>query len=92
MHFGLPVLAYDAGAVRETLHGGGILLHDKQPDQVAELAHSVLHDERLRGAVLATQGAAVERIRSTDFGALLADRLAPVLGSQVPAAASAPAP
>jgi len=81
MHFGLPVLAYDAGAVRETLHGGGILLHDKRPERVAELAYSVLHDARLRAAVMDTQSAAIARIRATDFGALLADRLAPVLGN-----------
>jgi hypothetical protein len=59
---------------------------------VAELAYSVLHDDKLRAAVIATQERAIARIRGTDFGALLADRLAPVLGSQVPAAASAPAP
>jgi glycosyltransferase involved in cell wall biosynthesis len=37
MHFGLPVVAYDAGAVRETLRGGGLLLRDKRPELVAEL-------------------------------------------------------
>ena len=37
MLFGLPVIAYDAGAVRETLRGGGILLSDKRPEVVAEL-------------------------------------------------------
>ena len=30
MHFGLPVVAYDAGAVRETLHGGGVLLRGQE--------------------------------------------------------------
>ena len=37
MHFGLPVIAYDAGAVRETLRGGGLLLQDKRPELVADL-------------------------------------------------------
>ena len=33
MSFGVPVLAYDAGAVAETLDGGGVLLKDKRPEQ-----------------------------------------------------------
>jgi glycosyltransferase involved in cell wall biosynthesis len=81
MHFGLPVVAFDAGAVRETLHGGGVLLGDKKPEVVAELVHSVLSEPTLRAAVMATQARAVAEIRGTDFGALLRDRLAPVLGS-----------
>jgi glycosyltransferase involved in cell wall biosynthesis len=85
MHFGLPVVAYDAGAIRETLHGGGILLRDKRPEQVGELVHSVLTDPALKQAVLATQAEAIARIRGTDFGALLHDRLSPVLGETVPA-------
>ncbi len=43
MHFSLPVIAYDAGAVRETLHGGGLLLQDKRPELVAELLDRVTH-------------------------------------------------
>jgi len=79
MVFGLPVIAYDAGAVRETLKGGGILLREKRPEVVAELIGDVLTDGRLRTSVLATQARAVREIRGTDFGALLLERLRPVL-------------
>jgi glycosyltransferase involved in cell wall biosynthesis len=79
MHFGVPVVAYDAGAVRETLHGGGVLLREKRPEEVAELLGRLRVDEGLRGAVLATQERAMAEVRSTDFGALLVDRLQPVL-------------
>ena len=79
MHFGLPVVAYDAGAVRETLHGGGVLLREKRPEVVAELVRSILTDDRLRAAVLSTEARAIREIRGTDFGALLRERLAPVL-------------
>jgi L-malate glycosyltransferase len=79
MVFGVPVVAYDAGAVRETLKGGGVLLREKRPEVVAELLRDVVKDERLRAAVLATQSRAVAEIRGTDFGALLRDRLKPVL-------------
>jgi glycosyltransferase involved in cell wall biosynthesis len=79
MDAGVPVIAYDAGAVRETLDGGGILLTEKPPALVAELIHALLTDAELRRRVLATQQRAVERVRARDFGALLLDRLAPVL-------------
>jgi glycosyltransferase involved in cell wall biosynthesis len=81
MHFGLPVVAYDAGAVRETLHGGGVLLAEKRPEVVAELVHRILHDRALRERILTTQARAIDEVRRTDFGALLRDRLAPVLES-----------
>jgi glycosyltransferase involved in cell wall biosynthesis len=79
MRFGVPVIAFDAGAVRETLRGGGILLREKRPEVVAELIEGVLSDAALRKAVLATQERAVAEIRATDFGALLRDRLRPVI-------------
>lgn len=80
MSFGLPVLAYDAGAVRETLRGGGLLLTDKTPLTVAELVHDVLSNPGLRQTVLTTQERALAELRAVDFGALLQERLAPVLG------------
>jgi L-malate glycosyltransferase len=79
MSFGIPVVAYDAGAVAETLHGGGILLKEKRPEVVAELVARLLRDPALRSAVLATQEGAMRQVRGTDFGALLLDRLGPVL-------------
>jgi len=79
MHFGVPVVAYDAGAVRETLRGGGVLLREKTPELVAELVGRVLSDPALRAAVLASQARAIAAIRATDFGALLRERLRPVL-------------
>lgn len=81
MIFDVPVLAYDAGAVSETLRGGGVLLKEKRPDVVAELMHDVLTRADLKGAVLASQRRVLEELRATDFGELLMDRLAPVLAS-----------
>jgi glycosyltransferase involved in cell wall biosynthesis len=80
MVFGLPVIAYDAGAVAETLRGGGILLDEKEPFEVAALIDRVLRDESLRAGVLRSQARALDALRAVDFGALLLDRLAPVLG------------
>jgi L-malate glycosyltransferase len=79
MSFGLPVLAYDAGAVSETLRGGGILLKEKTPEVVAELAHMVLKDAKFQETVVATQERAMAEVRNADFGAILLKALAPVL-------------
>ena len=45
---GLPVVAYNAAAVGETLSGSGIVLSDKRPATIAMALHRVLGDERLR--------------------------------------------
>ncbi len=85
MIFGVPVVAYDAGAVRETLAGGGVLVGHRRLDEIAGLVHAVTADAPFRASVLETQARALERLRAVDFGALLAERLAPVLGQPVSA-------
>lgn len=79
MLFGVPVVAWDATAVRETLRGGGVLLREKRPEVVAELIDRLLRDARLREAVLATQRRVIGEIESIDYPRLLLERLAPVL-------------
>lgn len=57
--FRLPVVAFDAGAVAETLDGAGILFRDKNPALVAELVEQVLEKDELRRRL---QAKAAERI------------------------------
>ncbi len=84
MLMGVPVMAFDAGAVAETLRGGGVLLKEKRPEVVSELLHCLCHEPRLRQAVLATQAQAVAEVRRVDFGALLLAHLRPVLEAARP--------
>ena len=79
MRFGVPVLAYDAGAISDTLRGGGLLIEEKRPQEVAGLIDVLISNGPVRQAVLASQARALAAIRVTDFGALLRERLAPVL-------------
>jgi glycosyltransferase involved in cell wall biosynthesis len=79
MSLGVPIIAFDAGAVAETLRGGGVLLKEKHPEIVAELLRDLVAEGPLRRAVLATQRRAIDEIRRIDFGALLLERLSPVL-------------
>jgi glycosyltransferase involved in cell wall biosynthesis len=76
---GVPVVAYDAGAVAETLDGAGVLLGEKRPELVAGVIERLVGDSALRAAVLAGQEKVAARIRATDFRALVLSALAPVL-------------
>ncbi len=76
---GVPVVAYDAGAVAETMGGAGVLLGEKRPELVAGVIEGLLRDPALRATVLAGQEKVAARIRATDFGALVLGALAPVL-------------
>jgi glycosyltransferase involved in cell wall biosynthesis len=81
MSFSLPVVAYDAGAVGETLGGAGILLGDKSPASVAAALDAVRRDTRLREEILGGQ-----RRRLLDFApertrARLVEHLRPLIGA-----------
>jgi glycosyltransferase involved in cell wall biosynthesis len=72
----VPVFAYDAGAVRETLDGAGVLLGDKRPEAWAGALERVLADPALRAAVVAGQRAALHRRAAADPVATLRAALA----------------
>ncbi len=60
-HKGLPVVAYAAGAVEETLNGGGILLREKDLFKTASLMDRLRKDTGLRQRVLSSQETALKR-------------------------------
>jgi len=51
----LPIVAYDAGAVGETLGGTGVLLRTVDPTVVAEVVARVARDDELRAELKARQ-------------------------------------
>ena len=53
MHHAVPVVAFDAGAVAETVAGGGLVLARKDPETVAAAVDRVLTDPALRDALVA---------------------------------------
>ncbi len=68
-HFGLPVLAYAAGAVPETMGGAGVLYFEKDYALLAELLDRLERDAFLRERIMAAQ-----RERLADFDALSFER------------------
>jgi glycosyltransferase involved in cell wall biosynthesis len=79
MAVGLPVVAYDAGAVAETLRGAGVLLKDKNPETTAELIGEILTNDRLRASILEGQSRVIGELKAVNFDTLLLERLRPVL-------------
>ncbi len=77
----VPVVAFAAGAVPETLAGAGVLLRDKRFDLIAETLGRVAEDEPLRRAILQGQRERMARYERQDLGANLKRLLAPLLSS-----------
>jgi L-malate glycosyltransferase len=75
MVFDLPVVAYEAGAVPETMGGAGVLLKRKRVEEVAELVERLAHDPALRKAVIAGQRKRLADFKARDLGAFLLDKL-----------------
>ena len=68
MHNRLPIVAFDAAAVPETLGDGGLLLADKSPVNVAAVVDRVVRESSLREALVAAGQArlaefSTERVR-----------------------------
>ena len=71
MAAGVPVLAYGAAAVPETLGGAGVCFTPKDLEWAAEILGMLVYDEELRAVIIASQ-----RKRAADFGlAVAAKRL-----------------
>ena len=78
-HHRLPVVAYAAAAVPETLGGGGLLLSDKTPGTVAAAAARVTSDPAVRGALVAAGESRLDDfslVRTSSRMLELADELA----------------
>lgn len=77
----VPVMAFDAGAVAETMDGAGVLFREKRFDLLAELIGRVATDAPLRAAILAGQARRIQRYRDRDLAGELRLHLAPLLES-----------
>jgi glycosyltransferase involved in cell wall biosynthesis len=79
MAMDVPILAYAAAAVPETLGGAGVSFAPKDLEQAAELLGALIYDEPLRQHVIAGQ-----RRRLLDFGR---DRIEPQIKAMLAAVA-----
>ena len=75
----VPVAAYAAGAVPETMDGAGVLFHAKDYAMIAETIDRLARPTPLRAAVLAAQAERLARYKATDLAGILRHALAPLL-------------
>ena len=69
--FGIPVMAFDAGAVPDTMGGAGVLIREKHFEEIAEMAHQLVHDAEMRRRVIDNQDRIIGTLDSRDEKALL---------------------
>ncbi|NIM17478.1 MAG: glycosyltransferase [Candidatus Aminicenantes bacterium] len=62
-YFQIPVVAYDTGAVSETLGDAGILFKEKKYDVVAGLVEQVFYDEQLKTKLKKLQARRIEKYK-----------------------------
>jgi glycosyltransferase involved in cell wall biosynthesis len=79
MHAGLPIVAFAAGAVPETLGDAGILLDTNRPSAVASAVHRVRCDPALAGRLVASGHDRVKAFSPTRTRALFVEVLRPLV-------------
>ena len=68
---GIPVVAYAAAAVPDTMDGAGVLYDRTDPRHVASLIHTLMTDDAWYQDTVGSQVAALDRLTSRDFGRTL---------------------
>lgn len=71
----IPVVAYDAGALRETMNGGGVLLTRKSFFQTAALLDAVVRDESLRRSLIEGQLRALKKYQRENISRILLSQI-----------------
>jgi L-malate glycosyltransferase len=66
-HMGVPTIAYAAAAVPATMDGGGILITDKNPAEVAASIDAVVTNDLFHNHIVRTQDEALQRLEAKDF-------------------------
>lgn len=64
MYCQIPVLAYKAGAVEETLDGAGILLEEKDYAKIAEIIEEILTNPEFKNSVIKRQNQRLDLYRN----------------------------
>jgi glycosyltransferase involved in cell wall biosynthesis len=80
MYLGVPIVAYAAAGVPDTLGDAGILIREKRYRIVAELIHLLMTKVDFREAVLARQKERLEQFRNARVMEMLRDYLEKLLG------------
>jgi glycosyltransferase involved in cell wall biosynthesis len=67
LHYELPVIAYNAGALPKTLGGSAILVDEKKFAHIAELMNEVIGNESLRNSLISAGKERVAKLSYSNF-------------------------
>ena len=70
-YLNIPCIAYNAGAVKETMNNGGLLVNRKDYISIAALVDKVLTDPELKQKVLDSQQQALAKYHRNETGKIL---------------------
>lgn len=71
MYFDVPIVAYNTGAISDTLNGTGILVNQKNPAEIAEMIHMILTKPDFKARLVSRQRGRLEIFRPERVKALL---------------------
>jgi glycosyltransferase involved in cell wall biosynthesis len=74
-HKRIPVVGFDAGAVGETMNGGGVLLGKKDFPRIAALIDVLVRDRDLRQSVIRGQLKALEKFSRENVSSILLEHV-----------------
>ncbi len=77
----VPVLAYRATAVPDTMDGAGVLFDQRDPQYVAALMDAILSNQTLQDEIVNGQIEAIRRLQAKDFTGRLLHFVDRILGS-----------
>ncbi|MFO7980970.1 MAG: glycosyltransferase [Candidatus Aminicenantes bacterium] len=75
----IPVVAYEAGAVRETMNQGGVLLKEKKMLAAAALIDRIMRNGKLREKLIHSQNKALEKYQKRNVRRILMEHIQEVL-------------
>ncbi|MFQ6081743.1 MAG: glycosyltransferase family 4 protein [Candidatus Aminicenantia bacterium] len=71
----IPVIAYTAGAVEETMNSGGIILNKKNLDEIAALIDLIITDDKFRQKIIQSQLKALKKYSRENLRKILINHI-----------------
>ncbi|HNH02780.1 MAG TPA: glycosyltransferase, partial [Leptospiraceae bacterium] len=75
MYYEVPILAFDAGAVRDTLDGAGILFKTKDFPTICECIIKILSDKDFRDKIVEGQRERLTRFMQSNHTRIIGDAI-----------------
>jgi L-malate glycosyltransferase len=71
MFFGIPIIAYNSAAIPYTLNGSGILVNEKNYEEIAEMMHLLITEKNFRDRIIERQRLQLRQFDKSKIEAIL---------------------